>query len=264
MSKSISFSAIKEFMMCPQKYYLHRVVKAEPEFLSSALIFGCSIHAAIAYYNEGRELTTLSELMEAYDEEWDKMKSKSSCSINYREGESEKKLRVMARRMLRAFLKDPKNSGEPLIVEDWIREKLSDDLPLFIGKVDLVEVNEDFDVIVDYKTASSKRKQDMTQLILYYYALKKSGKVEDPVRLKFVIITKEKRPEVYEQVCDFDTEEIEEAYENLLKEYLKALEQIEEGKFERTVKNEWLCGFCEYGTECLQRLDEEKSNGVLM
>ena len=50
----ISHSQINEFLGCPRRYHLHRRLGLKPAFCPSPLLFGGSVHEALALYHQAR------------------------------------------------------------------------------------------------------------------------------------------------------------------------------------------------------------------
>ena len=76
----LSFSQIRTFQTCPLKWHFQYVRGLAPEFTSSSLLFGSSIHAAIERYYRaqlhGEALPTLSQLLAAFDKAQFKVEKK--------------------------------------------------------------------------------------------------------------------------------------------------------------------------------------------
>jgi len=248
--KRISFSAISAYMSCPKKFYFQRIMGIKPDYLPSAFIFGGAVHEGLAEFNRGRRegiVADVATMMQAYYHEWRK-RAAEGLPIQYMRSESESYLEALAERMFRAFLDFSKKSGEPFMIEEWVRAKLSPELPKFVGIIDLAEyVNREV-VITDYKTAGKPRQHDFTQMLLYRYALLKSGcNGAAKAKLRYVTLTKEAQPRVIEQWLD-DPEFSQERTGRIIKQYEQAYADIKAEKFDR--RTSWQCQYCVFAEAC--------------
>ena len=83
-----SFSAINQFLRCPLQYYFERVLRLPRSSVSSSLVFGSSVHHALAiYHNAIQENTsvTLDELKIGIREIW--AKEGAMKRIDFKSGE---------------------------------------------------------------------------------------------------------------------------------------------------------------------------------
>ena len=243
----ISHSKISEFLKCPRKFHLHRRLRIPPAFTPSALIFGGAIHEALSVFHqarlEGRKLGEES-LMEAYDERW----AEEDNEIHFSKDQDAEALREKAEGMIAAYLEDPSLAGLPLAVEESINTCLRDDLPPLLGRIDLLERSEDGGlVLTDFKTASSRRSKDPSQLVLYREALRILGYPgAGEAKLRYVVLLKTREPAVNVQEPKLDGGELG----RLLGLYRAAWQSIRNGASHPVPG--WWCRDCQWKHKCDQ------------
>ncbi len=243
----ISHSQINEFLRCPRKYHLHRRLRIQPAFTPSALVFGGAIHEALSMYHqarlEGRELG-LEEMMQAYDERWAEVDE----TVKYKKEADQDSLRKKAERMLEVYLKEPSLAGTPVAVEEKVNTCLRDDLPPLWGRLDLLEETEDGKlVLTDFKTASSRRSKDPSQLVLYREALRILGYPgAEEARLRYVVLLKTKEADIDVQEPDLDGDELQ----KLIGLYRAAWHSIQNGTSHPVTG--WWCSGCQWRHKCDQ------------
>ena len=247
----ISYSKINEFLMCPKKYHLHRRLRMPPAFIPSALIFGISVHEAIALYHQKRlEGVAAGEddLLETFCRCWDNTEQEKDLPVHYGKKEDSGVLFEKAEAMLRAYLDSPQSAGEPLAVEEWIEVSIRKDLPSLVGRIDLLEKTGDGQIVLtDFKTASSRRLQDAAQLVLYREALRLLGYPgAGEARLRCVVLLKTKTPGVEVQ----DLEAGGGRLEKLMSLYREAWEAIQAGV--SYPRPDWQCKSCQWSHVCDQ------------
>jgi len=202
----MSYSEISTFQACPLKWQFQYVDKAKQEQLSSAMILGSAVHAAIQVHMESlmahdRPLT-VDGLMDSYREHW--KKESGTAPIQYAKGQDSSTMEATARRMLETFMasEHAKPAGQIIGIEESFRIKLADNLPDLAGRVDMITHANDELVVTDFKTARSMWADETAedrgeQLILYAQGCEPIARELDAkVKLQFVIITKTKEPKV--------------------------------------------------------------------
>lgn len=216
----ISYSAISTYQRCPLKFYFSYVAGLEPEFKSSALIFGAAIHAAVEEHFmrllEGRSAPSLDDLLVVFDRSWQR---ESTIPIRYGKTETVDSLRDLAGRMLKAFTESElsKLDSHLLGVEETLRGSIGDDCPDLLGRIDLIAQSPDALRIVDFKTSRSAWNdasvQDAsTQQLLYSELVQPlADSLNLPVRIEWVVLTKTKNPGVTRYALDPDPRQIQRA-----------------------------------------------------
>jgi len=202
----LSYSQISLFQACTLKWYFTYVEKAQPEMISSALLLGSSIHAAIQHYLEcqmaAEKAPSVDQLMEVFQVTW--KEEAKQIPVEYSREENADSQAALAKQMLAAFLSSPlsNSEGQTLGIEETLRVSLHPDLPDLVAKVDhLAGVNHEL-VVTDFKTTrsmwgSATAEEHADQLHLYAEAVKTIAEdLNVPVKLRFVILTKAKTTKV--------------------------------------------------------------------
>jgi putative RecB family exonuclease len=154
----ISYSAITMFRSCPLKYKFRYIDGLDADTVSSRLIFGTAIHAAIEEYFQakmaGDTLPSQLEMLDAYHQTW---QGADIASVQLGKTETLDTLAVLAGKILTAFLASDLTSldGTILAVEEELRGKLLDGVPELLGRIDLLLEDHDTISVVDFKTARS-------------------------------------------------------------------------------------------------------------
>src|SRR6185437_7424602 len=85
-----SYSAISQYLSCPLRFYFQRVIGLPQEKVSSSLVLGSAVHAALAEYHrtvQRDEPTDTSKLHLLLTDSW--KQRESGTRIIYRDGESQ-------------------------------------------------------------------------------------------------------------------------------------------------------------------------------
>jgi putative RecB family exonuclease len=203
----LSWSAISTFRSCPLKYFFRYVAGLPEESVSSALVFGTGIHAAIEdFYRAelaGEAKPDVEQLMFAYRSAWLPYDPET---VQFGSSETRASLDARATKMLTAFLASPAVSvrGRVLGVEEEIRGTLVEGVPDLYGRIDLVTEDDDQLVLTDFKTSRGKWSPEQAegaseQLVLYS---KLAGELapEKKVVTRFLVLTKTKEPVIEEHL----------------------------------------------------------------
>lgn len=198
-----SFSAISTYQQCPSRYYFRYLAGLPEETVSSSLVFGGAIHAAIElHFREllaGNEAPDLDMLLGAYQAAW---QEREPGTVQFGKDETADSLGRLADRMLRAFqtsdLAQP--SGTIIGIEEELREPLVPGCPDLLARVDLLVDTGSELVITDFKTARSRWSQEQAdesagQLLLYSELVQQLDPGKS-VRLEFAVLTKAKEPAI--------------------------------------------------------------------
>jgi putative RecB family exonuclease len=250
----ISYSAITTFRSCPLKYKFRYIDGLDADTVSSSLIFGTAIHAAIEEYFRARmagdTLPSQSEMLDVYHQIW---QGADISKVQLGKTETLDTLAVLAGKILTAFLASDLISldGTILGVEEELRGKLLDGVPDLLGRVDLLLENHDTVSVVDFKTARSAWTKDQAndnseQLMLYCDLVRRllPGK---SLRLKYVVFTKTKDPAV--QLIDLP---FQEGQLDRTKAAIRAIWSAIESGYFYPVPSVMNCPSCPYRTQCAE------------
>ncbi len=199
----LSYSAIHTYQQCPLRYYFHYVAALAPEFVSSSLVFGGAIHAAIEHHwrrlFEGAAAPGVDDLVSAYDRAWT---SALTGPVRFGKGESVSSLHGLAECMLAAFVASShaRLVGTLLGVEEEFRAPLIPGCPDLLSRMDLLMLTPDTLRLVDFKTARSRwgdaQLQEAAPQMLLYSELVRPIAAEYAWRelvLDWVVLTKTKQ-----------------------------------------------------------------------
>jgi len=202
----ISHAQISTYQRCPLQFFFRYVAGLEPDFVSSSLVFGGAIHAAIESHMqsalEGAEPPSLDELVDVYERA---VKSESDAPIRFGKGETADSLRDLAARMLTAFRASEVSKLDTRIVaiEETLRGPVVDGCPDVLGRVDLITLDDDRLLITDFKTSRSSWnaenvRQAAPQQLLYTELVQPLAEAfgDRPIRVEWIVLTKTKQPKV--------------------------------------------------------------------
>jgi len=199
-----SFSAVTTYQQCPLRYYFKYVEGLPETFVSTSLVLGGAIHAAVEFhFNQlmsGGDPPDHDTLLGVFWESWNSRGA--SAVIQFGKGEDLDSIGKTADRVLTAFRASEfsQPQGRILGVEEELREPLIAGLPDILGRIDLILAAHEAVKIVDLKTARSRWTADQAerageQLVLYA-ALARDLVPDKPLQLEFAVITKTANPTV--------------------------------------------------------------------
>ena len=212
----LSYSAVRTFQGCPLKYRFRYLDGLPEDCVSSSLVFGSAIHAAVEFYFSqqlaGFVEPTQDELMSVYSESW---KDRLEQEVRFNKKESTESLHDLASRIIAAFLASDltNQDGQIIGVEEELRGKLAEGVPDLLGRVDLMLETEDAVVVQDFKTSRSAwndyQAEDQSEQLLLYGELARRLIPDKRVRLQFAVITKTKDPKVQLLEATFDKSKLD-------------------------------------------------------
>jgi len=248
----ISWSALSTFRQCPLRYFFRYVAGLTEEGVSSALVFGSGIHAAVeGVYRAalaGEAKPTLEQSMFAYRSVW---LPHEPDSIQFGSSETRDSLDALATRMLTAFLASPGASvtGRVLGVEEEIRGMLVEGVPDLYGRVDLLHEDEERLVVTDIKTSrgkwSAEQVEDSGEQLLLYSHLASEISPGKKLVTRFLVLTKTKEPVIEEHVSDATPEKVK----RVLASVERVWKAIESGVF-YPAPSIMSCSTCGYREAC--------------
>lgn len=231
----LSHSQIQRYLTCPEQYRLHYIERLRPRHESANLVFGATIHLALAeFFRSGVDPAKV------FDAEWEKL---TGVELQYSSRDSWESLRDKGRKLCEAFLGEAASIEEVLAVETRFELAISTLPTPFIGYLDLVARIGGKKTIVDFKTASSAYDDHEVilsdQLTAYWMADPEAEQVSLCVLLK----TKEPRIAWHHAARN----------PAQLQEYLEKVQiiagEISAGRFyKRPGKH---CGYCDFLPVCL-------------
>jgi putative RecB family exonuclease len=207
----VSWSALSTFRQCPLKYRFRYIDGLPEETVSSSLVFGTGIHAAVEQHFQamlsGDQQPGLEELMFAHRSAW---LPHEPDQIQFGSSETRASLDALAGKMLAAFLASPAASvqGRVLGVEEEIRGMLVEGVPDLYGRVDLLTEDRDRLTITDIKTSrgkwSAEQVEDSGEQLLFYSKLASEIAPGKTIQTRFLVLTKTKEPVVEEHIREIE------------------------------------------------------------
>ncbi|NWG03593.1 MAG: PD-(D/E)XK nuclease family protein [Syntrophaceae bacterium] len=256
----ISYSQLKTYLTCPQKYEFQYVMGLPWEFIPEYFPFGKAIHeAAKIFYRTLKETgrrPTLEDTTEHFKACWDKETQVNN--IRYKENQSRDTLRDKGAQLVKVFYENvaPQRiiGVEVPFSVDMVLEETGEVLPCKLaGIFDLIESDEEGNfIIVELKTGAKRFTDDQIDLdlqgTLYSYALRQMGYQTDgeETLVRYDQLLKLKNPDMETYYAVKGNVHYIWAY-TLVRKVLKA------------VNNEiffpipgWQCKECPFGTTCQQ------------
>ena len=243
----VSVSAVKTYLMCPDKYRHRYIEGTEASHRSAGLVIGLCIHEALAEFYRNPDLSQ-EHLLDVLRDAWARsLKRNPPAKVTDRDLD-------MGLSLVRVFHEQAPHLLEVLAVEEPFAipvvhpETGEHSESLLVGAVDAMVVDQEGKVVlVESKTAA--RRWAPVQLAhdfqptIYQIAVREQGLAEFPtLRLDFLL--KLKTP-VYEPVEVFRTEEQE---QEVLRVFWEVVRAIEAGIFYRV--RSWACSECEFAHRC--------------
>ena len=186
----VSYSQLRTYLTCPQRYGFNYILGAEWERKSAALAFGSAVHKAVeAYYRtlqETGEILSVEVVVDVFDRVFEQQILNSKVEIVFKDCEDYASLRKQGIELLKVF----HNTVEPqkvVAVEVPFSVKIPDllangdgFLPIRLtGIFDLVESDGESYLVCELKTSSQRFSQiklehDL-QATVYSYAMTEMG-----------------------------------------------------------------------------------------
>lgn len=199
--RHLSYSAISTFQACPLRFYFRYVLGLPVTTISSSLVFGSAMHAAVQHHFEqllmGSSGPDLDTLLDVYQDYWETC---NEPSVLFGRGEDRDALGRLADRLLRAFVHSnfSRPKGVILGVEEELRGEIVPGCPEFLARVDLIVDAGDELIVSDFKTArsfwSDAKVDDVAPQLILYSELVKSIADGRPIKVSFAVLTKTKVP----------------------------------------------------------------------
>jgi len=250
----VSYSQVRTYLICPQKFLYNYVLGAEPSHRPVALVLGSAVHHALAHFymnlKEAGEKIAESDFLDVFREKVD-AELDASIPIRFDDGENESAMIDQGVALLKMF-REKADCPTVLAVEQPFNVDLFDpatgevlDLKL-AGVMDLLVQGENRPKVVEHKTASKRysswQLEFETQPTVYKYAARQIGLGE--VVLCYQLLIKTKTPSL--QLCPIDRTEAHER--EMMETFVQVLKAIESGIFFRN--RSWACADCQFKYKC--------------
>ena len=256
----ISYSQLKTYLTCPQKYQFQYVRGIPWEFVPEYFPFGRAIHeAAKLFYRTLKETgqrISLDDLTQHFKESWDR--ETQGNNIRYKENQSRDTLRDKGAQLVKVFYQNvaPQRiiGVEVPFSVDLVLEETGEVLPCKLsGIFDLIESDEEGSlIIVELKTGTKRFSDDQIDLdlqgTLYSYALKQIGfrTNGDDTLVRYDQLLKQKTPDMETYYAVRGNVDFTWAY-HLVRKVLRAIDH----EVFHPIPG-WQCKDCPYGKTCQQ------------
>jgi len=181
----LSHSRIQKYLTCPEQYRLHYLERLRPRHESANLVFGATVHLALAeFFRSGKDPSGV------FAEEWEKL---TGVELHYGSRDSWESLGDKGKRLCGAFLGEAGKIEEVLAVEHRFEVTVSSFPEPFVGYLDLVARIGGKKTIVDFKTSASSYEDHEVALSDQLTAYWMADPEADQVALCVLLKTKEPR-----------------------------------------------------------------------
>lgn len=237
----LSYSRINRYLLCPEQYRLYYVENLRPRYPSASLVFGKTVHQALAQLFQTGE-----DPVSFFVENWNEAKK---LELTYSQRDSWDRLHDTGRALLEKFLQEelPRIGNVTAAEKPFSLEITSLELP-FIGFIDLIAEVDGKRTVVDFKTSGSAYQahevQMSDQLTAYQLA------EPETAQTALCVLIKTKQPKIEWQVA---TRTAEQLVEYLAKLKLVAHEIRARQFYKRP--GMW-CGWCDFLPVCLGDQDQ--------
>ncbi|MBE7486997.1 PD-(D/E)XK nuclease family protein [bacterium] len=232
----LSYSQASKYLTCPEQYRLHYLEGLRPTQESANLVFGKTIHQALACLFQGQ-----GDPVAHFQATWESMKDRN---LRYAVRETWEKLREKGTTLLGRFVDEeyPKIGTVHASEKPFTLTISSLDLP-FVGIVDLVADVEGKRTVIDFKTASSTYEDHEVALSDQLTAYQLAEPSAD--QSAFIVLVKTKEPRIDWYLSQRTGEQ--------LREYLEKLglvaQQIQDRVFFKRPGQH--CSYCDFLPVCL-------------
>ncbi len=251
----ISVSAINTYLRCPRSYFLKYLEGAPRESRASALIFGSSIHEALAHFYSEMKMRkpdpSVEEIQQVFRDHF-RLQLANPLPILYSPKESPDSLVDTGVEMLRVFHEKAERPNKVIDVEarfsielvDWDSGEV---LPRLVGFLDAVVADEQGKVtILEHKSAArgwpETRIATDGQVSAYSHVARVLGYGDADVVIQVLLKTKKPDFELYRPVrTDTDRNEF-------LDTAIGVLKAVDADCF--YTRRDWWCRTCEFGSRC--------------
>lgn len=258
-----SFSAINQYLRCPLQFYFERILCLPRASTSSSLVFGSSVHHALAIYHDGihknREVK-IEDLQNSIREKWsDQSEGKR---IDYKDGEKPDLLIEQAITLVELYVQEPKPTNivcvekrmtVPLHNSDgYVLEK-----PL-VAVADLVTCHEDKIHITELKTAA-KAYSDFeihSSLQATCYVNASQEMFGEMATVEYAVLVKTKTPKIQRMTTRRDENDL-----GRLGDLVETIQRAVDSQAFYPIESTMNCSTCAYRRECVEWKPMKASTG---
>ena len=243
----LSYSQIRTFLSCPQKYFYQYVVGLEWAATPSAMVLGSAVHNAVAKFYRILKESGEQIPVESMHEELEEHITAESAGgrISFKSGENRESLMTCGNNLITEF----RNTIAPkriIAVEEPFMARIPGSQYALAGVYDLIEMDGSVPVLVELKTSAQRwnlqRIRDDLQSAVYTYAMREMGYESGVVR--FDVLVKNKAPKFQQLWVTKEDEDIA----RMLSVIYGVMEAIDRGAFFRNPS--WQCRDCPFHRTC--------------
>ena len=198
-----SYSAITQYLRCPQQYFFQRVLGIPSHSIGTGLALGSAVHAGLAAYHlrlQRKEAIDTEVVLKAFHECWDEKELNET--IQYRDGDTREDSIAQGVHLLELYFKEPPPEGI-VAVEQRILVPLYNsqgeylETPL-VAITDLItETNEDL-TVKEFKTSgraySESEVESSLQPTCYVHAVRQT--LGRDANVEYTVLVKTKTPKI--------------------------------------------------------------------
>ena len=243
----LSYSQIRTFLSCPQRYFYQYVVGLEWAATPSVMVLGSAVHRAVAKFYRILKESGERIPVEAMHEELEEHIAEESAGgrISFKPGESRESLVECGNGLITEF-HDAITPQRIVAVEEPFLVKIPGSEYALAGVFDLIETDGSVPVLVELKTSakswSERDVREDLQSAVYTYAMREMGYESGVVR--FDILVKNKKPTFQQISVAKDSGDIA----RMLSVLHGVTDAIEKGAFFRNPS--WQCRDCPFHRTC--------------
>lgn len=247
-----SYSSLQQYLSCPLKFFFQRVLGLPQATVSSNLVLGSSVHAALAEYHRTVQQdlpTNTAKLHDVFIETWEKREKE--LQVTFRDGEGRQENIDQGIALVEIYLKEPPPQ-EIIGIEEEIIAPIHNsqgeylETPL-LAILDLItEENEEIN-IYEFKTSgraySEMEAETSLQPSVYVNAVQET--IGQPARVEYTILVKTKTPKVQRLTTIRNDEDIAR-----LGDIIENVERAVQIGIFYPVENPLNCSTCPYRSPC--------------
>ena len=247
-----SYSSISQYLACPLRYYFQRVLCLPQPTVSSSLVLGSSVHAALAEYHRAiqhDEPTSVDNLHRTFEECWSGRENQTR--ITFKDGENAKDTFDQGIALVEMYLKEPPPQRIVSIEQEIISPVHNSrgeylETPL-VAVADLItEVDEQL-TVREIKTSSRAYSATETESSLqptcYVNAVQEVFGL--PATVEYTVLIKTKTPKLQRLTAERTNEDL-----GRLGDIIENIERAVQANIFYPVENALNCSTCPYRQPC--------------
>jgi CRISPR/Cas system-associated exonuclease Cas4 (RecB family) len=247
-----SYSSISQYLACPLRYYFQRVLCLPQPTVSSSLVLGSSVHAALAEYHRAiqhDEPTSVDKLHRTFEECWTGRENQTR--ITFKDGETPKDTFDQGIALVEMYLKEPPPQRIVSIEQEIISPVHNSrgeylETPL-VAVADLItEVDEQL-TVREIKTSSRAYSATETETSLqptcYVNAVQEVFGF--PATVEYTVLIKTKTPKLQRLTAERTNEDL-----GRLGDIVENIERAVQANIFYPVENALNCSTCPYRQPC--------------